>query len=283
MKEMNSNCKDEDSDTFAMEVFDNPFDAFHPTLSDSSVKHDNNLSPCPLLTLARELRDIIYTDLIISGHVKLAQTSKAFATEFMELMGKRGICRLTTNETQPQRLTPYPKLGKRLADMIQYLDLRLVTSMHKWDRGHEEYSRDSRMEKILGDASVPRKSCHVFIEEHLPLDLPDQQYTQNRWIPVERQTIYIRPLQLLGGFRTLTIKMSCTVDFAERPWTHEHASRVEWAYQFLHMVLPAALRGSLGNPVFGGKRVPRSMVFYPRKYREALVQEGKVPTRDFVF
>lgn len=277
MKEMDSTRKDEESDAFALEVFDDPFDAFHPTLSDSSVKHDN-LTTCPLFTLARELRDIIYTDLIITGHVNLAQASKAFALEFMELIGKNGICRLTTNETKGPRLTPFPKLGKPLADTIQYLDLRLVTSMHKWDRGHKEYSRDGRMEKIFGDPSVPRKSCHIVVEEHLPLHMPDQQHSLNRLIPVKRQTVYIRPLRLLGGFRTLTIKASCTIDSAERPLTREQALRVAYAYEFTYVVLAASLKGSMGDPVVrnGHLCVGRSLEFHPRAYREARAREGKV-------
>lgn len=281
---MNSSRKDEESDTFTMEIFDNPFNAFHPTLSDSSVKHDN-LSTCPLFTLARELRDIIYTDLIITGHVKLAQVSKAFALEFMELIWKKGICRLTTNETKPPWLTPYPKFGKPLADTIQYLDLHLITGMHKWDRGFKEYCGDSRMGKIFGDPSVPRKSCHVFIEEHLPLHVPDQQYTRNRYIPLPKETIYLRPLQLLGGFHTLTVKASCTIDSAERPLTREQTVRVANAYEFIYIVLIVLLGGFMGDPVirYQNLQAGQSLEFHPRAYQEALARDGKVPSRALTF
>lgn len=281
---MNSNRKDEESDTFTMEVFDDPFNAFHPTLSDSSVKHDN-LSTCPLFTLARELRDIIYTDLIITGHVKLAQVSKAFALEFMELIWKKGICRLTTNEMKPPWLTPYPKLGKPLADTIQYLDLHLITGIHKWDRGSKEYWGDSRMEKIFGDPSVPRKSCHVVIEEHLPLHLPDDQYIRIRYILLSEETKYLRPLQLLGGFHTLTVKASCTIDSAERPLTLEQSELVAHAYEFIYIMLAASLRGSMGNPVIRNHKLQagRSLEFHPRAYQEALAREGKVPSRALTF
>lgn len=285
IKEVNLKCKDGESDIFAMEVFDDPFDAFHPTLSDSSVKHDN-FSPCPLFTLARELRDIIYTDLIITGHVKLAQASKAFALEFMELIGKKGICRLTTNETKGPRLTPFPKLGKPLADTIQHLDLRLVTGMHKWNRGHREYSRDRRMEKIFGDPSVPRKSCHVDVEEHLPPRVLAPHDIQNRFIPLSSKIKYLRPLQLLGGFQTLTIKVTCTVDSAERPWNREQSERVANAYAFTYCVLAASLRGSLGKPVTrinGQQARVRYLEFRPRAYQEALAREGGVPSRAIIF
>ena len=273
MNTIDSYCKDEGSDTFAMEVFDDPFDAFHPTLSDSRVTY-NNLSTFPLFTLPRELRDIIYTDLLKTGQVKLAQVSKAVALDFMEIISKRGICRLEINESE---FRPYPKLRKPLADTIQYLDLHFLTAMNKRNKG---YSHDRRIEKIFSNSGIPRKSCYVLIENDAserPLSSLNVCYRQATLL---EQTKSILLLTGLGGFETMTVKMNTRMACYVEPLTPEHAMIVAIGQDVMHWTLESSLKELFGDYITTKERERESLCleFHPRAYREAQAQKSIVAT-----
>ncbi len=56
---------------------------------------------CGFLTLARELRDIIYSDLISSGHIAILRVSRQLHEEAKELLYEKGICRLCLDYDGP--------------------------------------------------------------------------------------------------------------------------------------------------------------------------------------
>lgn len=56
---------------------------------------------CRFLTLARELRDIIYSDLISSGHIAILRVSRQLHEEAKELLYEKGICRLCLDYDGP--------------------------------------------------------------------------------------------------------------------------------------------------------------------------------------
>ena len=260
-------------DTFAMAAaeltaMDDPFDAFHPTLSDLNVNCDS-LVTCPLLTISRELRDIIYGELIATGHVKLAQVSKVLALAFTESIRRRGTCRLAIDETEPEWPPPYLRLRKPISDTIQHLDLQLTTNLFDDEMW---YTPDLRMSKIFGDSKIPRKSCHVLIQDRFVGSGTQPLYFGYR-NPKPGSTKYLRPLRSLGGFENVTVKAKSKYDSCRRPlsgWQLEYKVRLQHS---MHLALERFLRRSLGSCKLRNKgdHATTHLEFRPRAFLEAWV------------
>ena len=279
MNRTDENCsgayasKQKEDASFAMEVFDDAFDAFHPTLSDSNVEHDN-FNTCPLVTLPRELRDMIYVELIITGHVKLAQVCKGIGREFGEILLKRGICRLTIDEMKHPRLTPYPKIRKPLADTIQYLELRFKTEFINPD---SKWFHDARITKLFGDANIPRKSCHVVIEDDLPQWAPGQHGPHERYIRLSERMKNRVLLGFLGGFEILTIEINAKSVCAAQSLNLEHSELIANTNQLMYKTMDGFLRRYLGAciRVKGSDKVIRYLEFQPQRHPETEAQKRR--------
>ena len=113
---------------------------------------------CKFLTIARELRDIIYIDLIISGNLAILRASGQFHDEAKELLYRHGTCRLAFEyKTDPKLLNTFrtpPGHKAQNLNILIFLDRRSV------DHGpvlakHMELGRDFVL-------SVQHPSvCHV--------------------------------------------------------------------------------------------------------------------------
>lgn len=262
--------KIEENAAFAGGVFDDPFDAFHPALSDSNNTHIN-FSTCLLFTLPRELRNIIYADLVKFGDLNLTRVSKQFALEFTEIIWKRGICRFTADEMRPEMLNPILRLRKPLADAIQYLDLRIRIATCCL---HEQYHvRDPRVLRKFNDSRVPRKSCHVLIE--IQISCPD--ILMNPLGSTHRL-----PLKSLGGFEILTIEVCSKVEPILQPLYREHSESIAHFQDSMYEMCDRSLRQSLGTCIRRNenKKETRYLEFRPRAHLEAQAQRRKMEVQE---
>ena len=250
---------------FAIEVFDDPFDAFHPTLSKSRVPYNNDIH-CPLFTLPRELRDEIYSELVATGHVKLAQVSKAIALEFMEIIWRRGICRLTVHRAQQSSVARYPVI-RTLGDRIQYLDLRIVTSLYTVV---PDICYNGRMPKTFSNHSISRKHCDVVIEDHVFPCRPNFQ-VHTDYTTLTRYLKFILPLESLYDFQTLTVKLDSRIDFSQQALNHEQSEIIKKLRDTLYSVLGLYFRHHLGycTDRNGNEEASRYLEFNPLAYRKA--------------
>ena len=188
--------EDEQSAISALQKLDNPFDAFHPTLTDSEIIY-NGPGTCLLFTLPRELRDMIYIYLVAAGHVKLAQVSRRCAREVMDVVGKWGICRFRLDKGDRPLL---PRQYKTLGRTLQYLDIFIDGDATYRDPMAE---LQPLMIKYFGDAIFPRKSCRVVVK----LSSLYQYHYLYRDSKVS---------SVLVGFQYLTIELSGLKDSSRR-------------------------------------------------------------------
>ena len=77
-----------------LQSLEDHFDAFHPLGSKSFIAY--HISSPTLSILPREIRDIIYIDLIVADDLSILQTSKAVCREVTQLLYRRGTCRIVT-------------------------------------------------------------------------------------------------------------------------------------------------------------------------------------------
>ena len=186
----------------ALQALDDPFEAFHPTLTDSKISH-HNYDTCPLFALPRELRDMIYIYLIAAGHVKLAQASRSCAREFMEIAERWGIFRVKVD----WKGRPFPDsrhmLSRPFGQTVPHLNIVIVVG--EMVRSYVPCKHRQWLKKYFKDATVPRKSCHIVINSSPTSSAKNIDFR-----------ILSQNLSLLGGFEHVTIEMGNPI--IKGPW-----------------------------------------------------------------
>lgn len=184
-----------DSTAGLFKSLEDPFDNFHPLESHRFIPY--HIVAPTLGVLPREIRDIIYTDLIVAGELCILRTSKAVCQEVTELLYKQGTCRILLDMTLPYAGKKFA-IRKFHASAIQNLDID-IRNLHRGLSFHRHHSLSSF--KMFSGSSVCRQKCHItFSQCNLSLIRRD-------WYEQPGPRRLLKNLRTLTGFKTLTIKI----------------------------------------------------------------------------
>ena len=116
---------------------------------------------CGFLSIARELRDIIYTELIASGNIAILQVSKQVHDEAKDLLYKQGICRLDCYyKESSDYVAVLDPPHSRLND-VRNFDLKIHTE--SYGNNLRFPGRVGRIDPDLQPCIQGSGSCHVTI------------------------------------------------------------------------------------------------------------------------
>ena len=242
-----------DSTTELLEALEDPFDNFHPLESQRFIPY--HLSAPTLCVLPREIRDIIYTDLIVAGELRILLTSKAVCQEVTQLLYKQGTCRFILDMTLPYAGQEFA-LRKFHASAIQnlHIDIRKVYELVI----HDYHS--SRPFKIFSGSSVCRQNCHI------NFDPRSISMARHEWPQSWRVRELLDDLRTLMGFKTLTIK--------KRSCNPRSISKVSNSLQFIKDYLEVSLGEAIWREGTKANQEVKYLEFHPRDHWEAC-QEGQ--------
>lgn len=260
---------DADGDTAFRELsaFSDPFEAFRPLETDSPNLRRlfNTYALGTLSILPREVRDIIYSDVVSFGKMNILRTSKTVCQEVMDLLYEEGICRVNVDN---DRLLPQFHLTKALAKKIQNLHIRLTVSSRLGFSPN--VPRTPNPIKKFRGYEIPRQVCHVIIEfncESHPIF----------WRVGPRK--FIRFLGSLTSFAKMTVRVAVIdrVDpRSQKPWPMDTHTGIQKKY--LHLTKASlALEKSLGEGIYcsesgreTGFRQAQYLEFYPQDHLKSL-------------
>lgn len=135
---------------------DDHFDAFHrPDILPLDTYDPKK--PSYLFTIPRELRDMICDDVILSGNLKILQTSKQLHHECIGFLYKRRTCHLNIDITN---YVPKLSLQKPIATLIQNVNIEIFlksdTYVRDWQHNIEPIS-------TFSGSTVLRQRCRVVL------------------------------------------------------------------------------------------------------------------------
>lgn len=142
-----------------------------------------------LFVLPRELRDMIYGELVASRKITILRASKTTHEEASVIMHEETICR--RNKSNKGTLLPHSNLSKSGAPNIQHLDIQIVFTLTSQQDKASKYNTISQ----FGSAEIVRKTCHIsFTIFNTPL--------------MRRNlTLALDHLQTLFGFKHLSVRV----------------------------------------------------------------------------
>ena len=203
-----------------------------------------------LLKLPQEIRDMILTPLLTSGHPQFLRASKTMNAQGMSLISKHGIYRI--NIGFGKRKTNCPELTQPLADTVH--NIHFCVDMSSYPSNYLEGLPKKKALEMFTRKDPGRKSCSVAVEG---------AYTNNQMVAGE-------VLACLLMFKELgKVTLSVNIDwlpgqcFSELILEWYRASGAcskircfAYARGFLESTLGTAYRGGQGHR--------DQMVFYPR-------------------
>ena len=179
------------SDTELFETLENPFDAFHSLESNPFMPY--HVSSPTLGLLPREIRDIIYTDLIVAGELSILRTSKAVCQEMTQLLYKHGTCHVVLDMNKSKTERDFT-LNELQASAIQNLHIRLFLV--------GDLDPDPHLFRMFSDSPICRQNCHITVEFCSRF---------SSWMTYPQPDLQVRPnildlFRALANFKTLTVK-----------------------------------------------------------------------------
>ena len=219
------------------------------SMSDSNAEDVTSSLGALLLRLPQEIRDMILSPLLASGHPQFLRVSKAMNAQGMSLISKHGIYRI--NIGFGRRKTNCPQLIQSLADTVH--NVHFCVDMRSYPSQHLEGLPEKRTLEMFTRKDLGRKSCSVTFEGTL---------INSQMVAGE----VLACLMMFKGFGKVTL---CTnIDW--RPGQYFSAPTLEWyrsmgacarircftyAREYLEPTLGTAYRVGQGHR--------DQMVFYP--------------------
>lgn len=140
-----------------------------PRIHAQLVNIPNSSKKTGFFTLPRELRDMIYRDLVQSGQVNFLRASKSLHEEATETILKEGICQLHLNNLTGQH-TPESDVQEIFPSKIQNFSIRIPVS----EQNHIVPSLCLKPFRRLARSDVALQDCRVtFVkfDYHMRLDV----------------------------------------------------------------------------------------------------------------
>lgn len=175
---------------------------------------------CGFLNLARELRDMVYVDLITSGQVQILRVSQQLHDEAKDLLYQKGICRLRMDcfiFDTPKLRDPTTILSN---DKIRNFNIHM--SIHDWlyqTPNRFKESDPSFVHSIQGSGN-----CHISLF-----------YSHVAHLPIQPKILNF--IGCLRNFELVTLRIH-----------GESKPVVEPCHTTLLQSVAASLRSALGNP-----------------------------------
>lgn len=195
-------------------ALDDPFDTFKAALPpDPKLNDDFNPSKsCTLYILPHEIRDLIYDDLIESGHINILHASKDLNCEVKERLPVKRICRFNIDLA---RYIPRIILQKPLFDTVQHISIRVLATE---PRATSRWEHNLYPIRKVAISNIVRKSCSIIIEDHFAGRSVCCNEETHQWVHLDitptnlslhpSQEVYrpiIRRLAVLFKFDTVTV------------------------------------------------------------------------------
>ena len=137
-------------------ALDDPFNSVHP-LDPRPLDTYDATKPCYLLTIPRELRDMISDYTISIGGVQILRTSRQLREEGTQFLYKRRVCHLDIDLT---KYVPKFSLQKPIAALIQNVNIDISLDFNVdpllWLHNMKPVGK-------FAGAMVPRQMCRVMV------------------------------------------------------------------------------------------------------------------------
>ena len=185
---------------------------------------------CGFLAIARELRDMIYTELIASGNVAILQVSKQVHDEAKDRLYKQGICRLHCYcNDSPDYIAVLDPPHSRLND-VRNFNLQIHTESYDNLRFPD---RVGTIDPDLQPCIQGSGSCHVTIlsERIRVFDMPN---------------LVIRLIESLSTFKLVTVRAHLAHIY--HPLDRRNRNVVEPSHKDMLELMSTKLSTSLGVP-----------------------------------
>lgn len=221
---------------------------------------------CSFLSLPRELRDIIYSDLITSGNVEILRISQQVHDEAKDLLYRLGICRLhfscenSLNNGYAYLRVYFP--SETLPNTVQNFSLNIGL-----DRCARE---DKQFDPYLRNLVQGSGDCHVTLAAH---------YYSSFQMP---RPVY-RLIKSLSSFQVVTVRIYVTHPL--HPMDRRNECLVEPGHTQNLQLLATKLSAALGDPQWKSDSYSRNTLEmltqphlnpYPNaRYLEFRPREGK--------
>ena len=180
---------------------------------------------CGFLAIPRELRDIIYNDLIASGHVAILQVSQQVHDEAKDRLYEQGICRLRCSCGPSLNYINVLNLPQISPKNIQNFNLEIFIEYRgKWARKVSPYTQPP----IQGSGS-----CHVAL-------FSQRDFTGYRLDPVYRL------LESLSTFKLVTVRNHFI--YVYHPLDRRNRTLVEPPHMLLLEWIATESSKTLGHP-----------------------------------
>lgn len=250
----------------------------------SSIDMEGGLGPL-LFKLPGEIRNVIYSDLLSSGHPQFLRASKIMHTEGSGLIQENGIYRM--NFGFPNS-TNHSLSSQRVVDTIRHLDIRAnVGDIGKIHFMSQEFPDDWLLQ-AFGGPRIGRDVCNVSFELYPSIH---RHYV----------TRVCKSLRLLSGFERVVVRVKIdprdlgpstrgpvtilhkildTILAEERHIIPFHGSdyrfRSDYKFYSIYALIRTELERNLGKPYFGRDEHGLCMIFHPRKALEGLEDSPEV-------
>lgn len=230
---------------------------------------------CGFLSIARELRDMIYTDLLASGNTAILQVSKQVHDEAKDHLYRQGICRLRFQCRREYFSILNPP--KSPLSGVQNFNLTIDTQDLNWNY----YDRAGRIigwiDPRLETCAQGSGSCHV-------------TFSFNHAKSIYMPDVALGLLRRLGTFKLVTLRVH--TKFIYHPLDGRNRHVVAPHHRTLLEMMSTMLRFSLGDaewksetcPGLRYNRLPRTPVnpfpnapyleFHPRRARTSDLGPG---------
>ena len=191
---------------------------------------------CGFLSLPQELRDMIYSELIISGHVAILRVSQQVHDEAKDCLHKRGICRLEFNHCGED--LDFLDPPKSSLSNVQNFDIKIYINCDENYVGSLEYRRRAVQRSTpIAPGSQPyvqgAGSCTVTLvlgsvkHPHLP-----------------RSVLHF--IKRARTFKLVTLRIHTA--FSYHPFDRRTRDVVKPEHENMLTQASASLRGHLGDP-----------------------------------
>ena len=235
-------------------TMNDPFDSFH---------HPNTLpldtydpaKPSHFFTIPRELRDVIYDDLISSGNFKILLTSKKVHDEGIGILYKRRSCHLNIDIS---KYIPKLSLQKYIAALIQNVKIEIFLKPVMDPVWRHKTAATGK----FSGSTVPRQTCRVvllFASCEEPRSGPAYIFFPHPWWCMD----YLRTLT---GFSRITFEVRFQGPMTAREqkvWPAWQMARFRYVHDQLDYKFGPSTWHDTVEPTCG------YLEFHPREHLEA--------------
>ena len=194
---------------------------------------------CGFLSIARELRDMIYTELLASGNTAILQVSKQVHDEAKDHLYRQGICRLRFECSREYFSILNPP--KSPLSRVQNFNLTIDIQDLNWSNDDSAGRIIGGIDPGLETCAQGSGSCHLTFSFH---------HAKRIYMP----DIALGLLRRLGTFKLVTLRVH--TNFIYHPLDRRNKHEVAPRHRTLLEMMSTILRFSLGDAEWKSETCP---------------------------